>query len=86
MTTETTATAAPIVLLPALALDRAGAARCCSLGLTAFNSAVQAKILPQPRRINGRAVWVVAELQAALMGLPVSDLLPPPAGVKRRAA
>jgi len=72
--------AAPMVVLAALALARADAARCCSLGITAFSAAVQAKILPQPRRINGRSVWVVAELQAALMRLPVSDLLPPPMG------
>lgn len=69
----------PATQLPVLALDRDQAAAACGIGMSTFKAAVQQGLLPKPRQIKGCARWPVAELQAALMSLPVSDLLPPPA-------
>lgn len=66
---------APLLVL---ALDREQAAAACNIGLSTFAQAVQQGLLPKPRQIRGCARWPVAELEAALLALPESELLPPP--------
>lgn len=50
------------------------------ISVRTFEARVRDGTLPKPRQLGGRAVWLLSELHAAAAGLPVSALLPPPAG------
>jgi predicted DNA-binding transcriptional regulator AlpA len=69
----------PIITIAPLAVDRETAAAICGVGASVFQAQVQQGGLPRARKINGRAVWLVSDLHAALQALPVADHLPPPA-------
>lgn len=67
-----------MIAIEPIAVDREQAAALLSLSLSSLAARVRDGTLPQPRKIGGRAVWLVRELKEAAESLPVSDLLPPP--------
>ncbi|MEJ2803815.1 AlpA family phage regulatory protein [Comamonadaceae bacterium PP-2] len=68
----------PIVQCPPAALERETAAAYVSLSVTTFERLVQQRQAPQPRQFPARRVaWLRAELDAWLLSLPPSTLLPP---------
>ncbi len=71
-------TAAILQFAPA-AMDRDQAAAYVSLGISTFERLVQAKQAPQPRMFPKarRVAWLRSELDEWLVGLPISNLLPP---------
>ena len=68
------------IRLEPIAVEREAAAAVCGLGRSTFVGHVARGLLPKPRQIGGRVVWLVAELRDAMHALPESTLLPPPAG------
>lgn len=67
-----------IMNCPPAALERDQAAAYVSLGISTFTRLVQSREAPQPRQFPARRVcWLRAELDAWLLTLPQSDLLPP---------
>lgn len=71
-----------VVRMEPIALDRSAAALALGIGLSTFEAHVTRGTLPRPRQLGGRAVWLVEELRAAALSLPVSELLPPPKHTK----
>jgi predicted DNA-binding transcriptional regulator AlpA len=70
----------PTIAIQPLAVGRETAAAMCDISPRTFHARVADGTLPQPRKLGGRAVWLVSELAKACEQLPVSDLLPPPGG------
>lgn len=56
------------------------AARLLGIGVSTLHMHVAKGLLPKPRQLGGRAVWLVAELRRTAEALPVSELLPPAKG------
>ncbi|SFB50764.1 helix-turn-helix transcriptional regulator [Delftia tsuruhatensis] len=71
--------ATPILQFAPAALERDQAAAYVSLGISTFERLVQAKQAPLPRMFpeTRRVAWLRSELDAWLLGLPPSNLLPP---------
>lgn len=69
----------PILQFAPAALDRDQAAAYVSLGISTFERLVQSRQAPQPRMFPAarRVAWLRSELDAWLLGLPPSTLLPP---------
>lgn len=67
-----------MIQIEPIGVDRDTAAALLSISTTALESRVRDGTLPKPRKLGGRAVWLVRELREAADLLPVSDLLPPP--------
>jgi len=55
---------------PPAGLSRVEAASHVGLGVTLFDRLVSDGRMPRPRRIDGRLVWVRAEVERALNDLP----------------
>jgi predicted DNA-binding transcriptional regulator AlpA len=62
--------ALPPTLAPRL-IGREAAAAYVSIGVTKFDELVKDGRMPKPRRIDGRKVWDVRQLDAAADRLPV---------------
>lgn len=75
---------AAIVHMEPITVRRETAAALLGLGLSTFVARVSRGELPKPRQIGGNAVWLVSELRGAAEALPVSELLPPSAGRRKR--
>jgi predicted DNA-binding transcriptional regulator AlpA len=73
-----------VISIEPIAVDREQAAALLCISRSHFEAHVARGDLPQPRKIGGRAVWLVSDLRDAAHELPVSDLLPPPS--KRKLA
>jgi predicted DNA-binding transcriptional regulator AlpA len=63
---------------PKIAVSSATAAAMFEISETLFFKHVALGELPRPRKIGGRSVWLVNELQEAARALPVSDNRPKP--------
>ena len=75
---QTPPPATPLIRLEPIAVDRHDASACLGIALSTFEAHVSRGLLPKPRQLGGRAVWLVDELRTAAHALPVSALLPPP--------
>jgi predicted DNA-binding transcriptional regulator AlpA len=58
-------------VLPPAALNREDAAAYVSLSGNGFDDAVKAGVMPQPRTHGRRLIWIRAELDAALLQMPI---------------
>lgn len=67
---------------PILVDRQTAATMMLGIALSTFQRYIQAGLIPPPRKLGNRAGWLVSELQEAAARLPVSDLLPPPAGTE----
>lgn len=70
---------APLIRIEPITVGRDDAAQLLGIGCSTFEAHVARGLLPKPRQLGGRSVWLVSELRATAEGLPVSELLPPPA-------
>ena len=66
------------VIAAPIAVGRDAAAAMVGIAVSTFEAHVSRGTLPRPRQLGGRAIWVVRDLEQAIMDLPVSELLPPP--------
>ncbi|MCS4509174.1 helix-turn-helix transcriptional regulator [Xylophilus ampelinus] len=79
MTRKATVDAQPMLYLKPLYLAKTDAASFLSVSESTLEMLVAKGDAPKPRKIsNGRAGWLVEELEAWGKARPVSDLLPPP--------
>lgn len=67
-----------MIRIEPIAVDRASAALLLGIGISTLEAHVARGTLPKPRQLGGRALWLVDELRATALALPVSELLPPP--------
>lgn len=75
---RTKTTPATIVRIEPISVGRDDAALLLGIGVSTLEQHVSRGLLPRPRQLGGRAVWLVEELRKAAHGLPISELLPPP--------
>jgi hypothetical protein len=68
-----TTQAGRIVVLPVRGLSRVGAAQYMGIGPTKFDRMVHDGRAPRPRRIDGRLVYDIRELDEAFDRLPRAD-------------
>jgi predicted DNA-binding transcriptional regulator AlpA len=69
----------PMMQTPPAILDRESAAAFDSLSTAQFERKVAAGRFPKPRQVSKRRTgWLHAELLAAALALPISDLQPHP--------
>lgn len=61
------------IVLPKRGLQRLEAAQYVGIGPTKFDEMVQDGRMPPPRRIDGRKVWDIRDLDLAFDGLPLED-------------
>jgi predicted DNA-binding transcriptional regulator AlpA len=59
--------------IPRRGLSREEAAMYIGVGVTKFDEMVEDKRMPRPRRIDGRKVWDVRELDLSFDALPRED-------------
>lgn len=71
--------ASGLVRIEPICVGRDDAARLLGIGVSTLELHTAKGLLPKPRQLGGRAVWLVAELRRAAEALPVSELLPPAA-------
>lgn len=77
-TARTKAEPVTMIRIEPILVGRASGAMLLGIGISTFEAWVARGLLPKPRQLGGRALWVVDELRAAALALPVSELLPPP--------
>ena len=53
--------------------SRQEAAAFIDIGVTKFDELVEAGIMPQPREIGTRKIWVRTELEVAFISLPTNE-------------
>ncbi len=58
------------ILSAPIAVSEAEAAALVSVSIVHFREAVRAGTMPAPRNLNGRKVYLVSELEAAIRTLP----------------
>jgi len=59
--------------LPPAALSRDAAADFLGIGASSFEKAVADGLMPSGKRIGGRKLWLVLDLEKALRELPYAD-------------
>jgi predicted DNA-binding transcriptional regulator AlpA len=62
--------AARLVVLPRRGLSRDESARYVGVGTTKFDEMVSDRRMPSPRRVDGRVIWDIRELDDAFDNLP----------------
>jgi predicted DNA-binding transcriptional regulator AlpA len=73
---------AELTIAPIAVDMETAAAMLGKIGRSTFLEKVSRGELPKPRKIGGRSMWLVEELQQAARDLPVSDSRPLPKPVK----
>lgn len=66
-----------VITVVPIALDVETSAAMLGIGRSTFLERVSRGVLPRPRKLGTRSVWLVEELQEAVRGLPVGDIPPP---------
>jgi hypothetical protein len=59
--------------LPPMAVNEPQAAAFINVSPRNLRTLVEKRLIPPPRALGGRKVWLVEELAAALRALPVAD-------------